>query len=527
MNAGNLWFLIKLLPLLGVTAVLFGLFGWWLRRKFHAPVVVSNKPAAAPDDLPARDRVKKLEHALTKSEAAQKALKHDLEALHAKTVSKAALDKATRELADVQHRLESDVKRIQALEADLKKARDAVNTLNSNAAEANKGQRERTFTLENELSKTREALAVYESRPDNTLVLQAEVDRLREAVTNSNRVIGELRKGETAAVEAMTKAQKKLEAALAKSAAEETGVVSLGPAMERAVRKQPKPASEYAFEPIDIVANTKADVERILAQNAQKEAERVAAEQAATQQVEQAKQAEQARLAAAKKAEQDRLAAEQSAAKKAEQDRLAAKQAEADHLAAEQAAAHQAEADRLAAEQAAIQQAEQDRIAAEQADVDRLAAEQAAAQQAEQDRIAAEQAEADRIAAEQTAAKQAEQDRLAAEQAAAEQAEQDRLAAVQAAAEQAEQDRLAAVQAEADAKAEQEFLAAKQAAAAAQDAHDRLAAEPATAAKQAANDLLAALPDPIAKPTQPDLFAALDPATGDPMVPVEPQPPIA
>ena len=121
MNAGNLWFLIKLLPLLGVTAVLFGYFGWWLRRKFHAPVVDSHKPAAVPDDLPARDRVKKLEHALTKSEAAQKALKHDLETLHAKTVSKAALDKATKELADVQHRLESDVKRIQALEADLKR----------------------------------------------------------------------------------------------------------------------------------------------------------------------------------------------------------------------------------------------------------------------------------------------------------------------------------------------------------------------------------------------------------------------
>jgi hypothetical protein len=524
MNAGNLWFLIKLLPLLGVTAVLFGYFGWWLRRKFHAPVVDSHKPAAVPDDLPARDRVKKLEHALTKSEAAQKALKHDLETLHAKTVSKAALDKATKELADVQHRLESDVKRIQALEADLKKARDAVNTLNSNAAEANKGQRERTFTLENELSKTREALAVYESRPDNTLVLQAEVDRLREALTNSTRVIGELRKQETAAVEAMTKAQKKLEVALAKSAAEETGVVSLGPAMERATRKQPKPASEFAFEPIDVVANTKADVQRILAQNAQKEAERVAAEQAASQQAEQAKQAEQARLAAhqaaAKKAEQDRLsaqqaevdrlAAEQAAAQQAEVDRIAAEQAEANRLVAEQAAALQTEADRLAAEQAAAQQAENDRLAAEQAEADRLAAEQAAAQQAE----------ADRLAAEKAAAEQAEQDRLAAEQAEAQQAEADRLAAEQAAAQQAEQDRLAAAKAEADAKAEQEFLAAKEAAAAAQDAQDRLAAErataePATAAKQAANDLLAALPESAAHPVQPDLFAALNPAPED------------
>ena len=34
---GNLWLVIKFLPLLGITALLFGLFGWWLRRKFHAP----------------------------------------------------------------------------------------------------------------------------------------------------------------------------------------------------------------------------------------------------------------------------------------------------------------------------------------------------------------------------------------------------------------------------------------------------------------------------------------------------------
>ena len=63
---GNLWFIIKILPLLALTAVLFGLFGWWLRRKFHAPVVSSSKPQVR-DDLPARERVKKLENALAKA----------------------------------------------------------------------------------------------------------------------------------------------------------------------------------------------------------------------------------------------------------------------------------------------------------------------------------------------------------------------------------------------------------------------------------------------------------------------------
>jgi chemosensory pili system protein ChpA (sensor histidine kinase/response regulator) len=359
MNAGNLWFFVKLLPLLGLTAILFGLFGWWLRRKFHAPVVASNKPAAAPTDLPARERVKKLEHALTKSEAAQKALKQDLESLHAKTISKATHDKAARELAEAQHRLEADVKRIQALEAELKKSRDAVNTLNSNAAEANKGQRDRTFTLENELSKTRETLAILQARPDNTLVLQAEVDRLREAVTNSTRVIGELRKQETAAVEAMTKAQRKLEAALGTAAeseaAADTGAVSLLPALARATRKQPKPAPEFAFDPVDRVADAKAEVERIHAQNAQKEADRLVAAQAAVQ-----------------AAAQDRLAAEQADAQKAEADRLAAENATADSkaeeefLAAKQAAAAAQDAqNRLAAAPAtAAQHAAQDLLAA-------------------------------------------------------------------------------------------------------------------------------------------------------------------
>ena len=85
---------------------------------------------------------------------------------------------------------------------------------------------------------------------------------------------------------------------------------------------------------------------------------------------------------------------------------IAKEKKEAERIAAEQAA--QAEADRIAAEQAA--QAEADRIAAEQAtqaEADRIAAEQAA--QAEADRIAAEQAaqaEADRIAAEQAAQQQ-------------------------------------------------------------------------------------------------------------------------
>ena len=448
MNAGNLWLIIKLLPILALTAALFGWFGWWLRRKFHAPQVSSSKPHATQDDLPARERVKKLENSLAKSETAHKSLRHEFETLQAKTVSKHTLEKAAKELADAQHRQDADHKRIQALETDLKKARETLNSLNSAAAEANRGQRDRTFTLENELSKTREALAILEARPDNSLALQGEVDRLRETLTNSTRVIGELRKQETTSAQSLAKCQTQLEAATRLPAASAHDSVSLLPAMELAERNARKPSKENTSTK---VAQAIEDVERLQALNAQKEAERLAAEQAAiaarTQQGGFA--AEQERLTA-EHAEQNRLAAEQAAAE----------QAEADRLAAEQAAAQQAEQDRLAAEQAAAQQAEADRLAAEQAaaqqaEADRLAAEQAAAQQAEQDSLAAEQAaaqqaEADRLAAEQAAAQQAEADRLAAEKAAAAQAEADRLAAETPATQQAELDLVAAAPATAE-----------------------------------------------------------------------------
>jgi hypothetical protein len=357
MNAGNLWFIIKLLPILALTAVIFTMLGWRLRRKFHAPVVSSGKPHAQ-DDLPARERVKKLEHALAKSDAVNAALKHDLESVQAKSVAKSSLDKAAKDLASALHRQEADQKRIQTIEADLRKSRETINTLNSTAAEINKGQQQRTFAIENELSKTREALAILEARPDNSLALHAEIDRLREALTNSTRVIGELRKQEAATSHALAKCQAQLDATTSIPAAAEAGPVSLLPAMEMAERKLTRSNNTGAS---DKVAAAMLEVERLHAHNAQKEAERLAAEQS------ERLAAEQAERLAAEQAE--RLAAEQA-------ERLAAEQAE--RLAAEQA-------ERLAAEQAERQAAEQaERLAAEQAD--RLAAEQA-------ERLAAEQAE--------------------------------------------------------------------------------------------------------------------------------------
>jgi len=129
------------------------------------------------------------------------------------------------------------------------------------------------------------------------------------------------------------------------------------------------------------------------------------------------------------KREAERLAAEEAA--RIEAERLAAEEAarlEAERLAAQEAA--RIEAERLAAEEAARLEAE--RLAAEEAarlEAERLAAEEAARLEAE--RLAAEEAarlEAERLAAEEAA--RAEAERIAKEE--AERAEAERLAAIEA-----------------------------------------------------------------------------------------------
>jgi hypothetical protein len=150
------------------------------------------------------------------------------------------------------------------------------------------------------------------------------------------------------------------------------------------------------------------EAERLAAEKAKAEAERIAAEEKA--------RAEAERLAAEERAraEAERLALEEKA--KAEAERLALEQkakAEAERLAAEERA--RAEAERLAAEERA--RAEAERLAAEEwarAEAERLAAEERA--RAEAERLAAEErarAEAARLAAEEKAKEQARKAALA------------------------------------------------------------------------------------------------------------------
>lgn len=195
--------LTNLLPQIAIISAICGFVGWSLRGLVSKPAPAKTA-AAAPQ---ARDRSKNLEAALEKSKDALKILKSEHEALKASAVSSATLDKANAELDATRKSLDSETKRISTLETDLKKAQDTIKNLNSRANDADKVQKDRSFALENELSKARQALALLEARPDDSAGLHTEIERLRESVAVSTRYAGEMRKREAAAIEALEKAQ--------------------------------------------------------------------------------------------------------------------------------------------------------------------------------------------------------------------------------------------------------------------------------------------------------------------------------
>ncbi len=202
--------LSQVLPVLAVLAAVFGFLGWSVRGVSNQPAPTKAAKPAPTSDQGQQDRVKNLETALEKSKAAHKTSKAELENLQAASVSKKSLETAAAELDAARKALETETKRISTLEADLKKSQDTVKTLNSRANEGDKMQKDRSFALENELSKTREQLAILQNRPDDSAVLTAEIERLRESVAVSTRFAGEMRKREAATVEALEKAEAQL-----------------------------------------------------------------------------------------------------------------------------------------------------------------------------------------------------------------------------------------------------------------------------------------------------------------------------
>ena len=202
--------LSAVLPVLAVLAAVFGFLGWSVRGKSNQPATITATKAAPSSDKGQQDRAKNLESALEKSKAAHKNLKAELETLQASSVSKTTLETAAAELEVARKALETETKRSLSLEVDLKKSQDTVRNLNSRANDGEKAQKDRSFALENELSKTREQLAILQNRPDDSAVLNAEIERLRESVAVSTRFAGEMRKREATALESLEKVQSQL-----------------------------------------------------------------------------------------------------------------------------------------------------------------------------------------------------------------------------------------------------------------------------------------------------------------------------
>lgn len=244
------------LPQLAVIAAVFGFIGWSLHKLVSKPA--AEKPSAAKPASSAekgrQERLKNLEASLEKSKAAQKALKAELAELREKSVPAADHESTTRELEAARKSLETESKRLTTLDSELRKSQETIKHLNARANEADKAQKDRSFALENELSKVREQLAIFQNAPDDTSELQAEIERLRESVAVSTRYAGEVRKREAAAVEALEKMQAKL-AGTAEPARPAAGARSVGPVPDSGR-----------------IAAAKAEVIRLVEMNKQKEA---------------------------------------------------------------------------------------------------------------------------------------------------------------------------------------------------------------------------------------------------------------
>ncbi len=243
--------LSQVLPQIAVISAIAAFLGWMIRGLTTKPAPAKATPS---DSKSQPDRAKNLEASLEKSKAAHKALKAELESLQSASVSKATHDTTVAELESARKALETETRRISAVETDLKKSQDTVKQLNARLNDGEKAQKDRSFALENELSKTREQLALLQNRPDDSTVLNAEIERLRESVAVSTRFAGEMRKREAAAVEALEKAEAKL-------------AEMSDPSRPAAVSKKIGPVVESGR-----IAAAKAEVIRLVEMNRQKEA---------------------------------------------------------------------------------------------------------------------------------------------------------------------------------------------------------------------------------------------------------------
>jgi DNA repair exonuclease SbcCD ATPase subunit len=304
---GYIYFIIKLLPYVAVCALIGGFIGWYLRCKIGKCHGHTEQVAAAPThSKPSADdaaRAKKLQDKLKQAEALNVTLKQDLDSLKSKSVSKSEMEVSQGKIFAATAELAQEKQRMVAVTADLKKAQETISGLNAKLNVDVKEQKDRTFSLENELSQAREQLQRYQSSTDDSADLRSELERAREMAANATRFAGESRKREAS----LTDEIESLKAKLAKQAeVTATAAVIAGPAFAASIPAKLAGDSEA-------VLKAKAEVERL---NAEKE---TALKEAAIREEAIRVAAENAALA---KAEAERITAEKEAAEREWQDQL-------------------------------------------------------------------------------------------------------------------------------------------------------------------------------------------------------------
>ncbi len=144
--SGHTWFLFRLLPLLALTAVIFGYIGWWLRNK-------SGKWGATIQELEAeRAKTGPLEERARKAEAERKAALSELEKIKAAPADNSAIESVKAALAEEKTRTDN-------LTVQLKKARESSAAAEARSSEAGKAAQAKAFELENQLARLREEAA--------------------------------------------------------------------------------------------------------------------------------------------------------------------------------------------------------------------------------------------------------------------------------------------------------------------------------------------------------------------------------
>lgn len=302
---GSIYFIIMLLPYVAVCALIGGFIGWYLRCKIGKCHGHTEQAVAAPTQTkPSADdatRTRKLQGKLKQAEALNATLKQEIDSLQGKAASKSEMEVSEAKICADSAELAQDKQRMAALKADLKKAQETISGLNAKLNVDVKEQKDRTFSLENELSQAREQLQRYQSSTDDSADLRADLERAREMAANATRFAGESRKREAS----LTDEIESLKAKLAKQAeVSATAAVIAGPAFAASISA--KPAGDSPS-----VLKAKAEVERL---NAEKE---TALKEAAIREEAIRVAAEKAALA---KAEAERITAEKAAAEREWQD---------------------------------------------------------------------------------------------------------------------------------------------------------------------------------------------------------------